>query len=49
MARKLIKIAQYVFPRANEKEALVGLSAVVAGTVGAIATVVTVAMILIGH
>ncbi|SOF00944.1 hypothetical protein SAMN05446635_9020 [Burkholderia sp. OK233] len=45
----MMKIARRLFPRAQDKEALVALSAVVAGVTGSIATLVTVAMMMTGH
>lgn len=42
----MLAIARRLFPRAQPREALVGLSAVLAGVVGSIATLVTVAMML---
>lgn len=42
----MLVIARRLFPRAQDKEALVALSAVVAGAIGSIATLVTLAMML---
>ncbi len=42
----MLTIARRLFPRAQDREALVALSAVAAGAVGSIATLVTVAMML---
>ncbi|MBK5180382.1 MULTISPECIES: hypothetical protein [Paraburkholderia] len=42
-------IARRLFPRAQGKEALVALSAVVAGTIGAIAPLVTLFMLILGR
>lgn len=42
----MLVFARRLFPRAQDMEALVALSAVVAGAVGSIATLVTVAMML---
>jgi hypothetical protein len=43
----MMTIARRLFPRAQDGEALVALSAVLAGVVGSVATLVTVAMMLI--
>lgn len=45
----MMTIARRLFPRAQDKEALVALSAVVAGAIGSIATLVTVAMMIAGR
>jgi hypothetical protein len=42
----MLSIARRLFPRAQDKEALVALSAVFAGAVGSIATLVTIALML---
>lgn len=42
-------IAHRLFPRAHGKEAIVALSAVIAGVIGSVAALVTVAMISLGH
>lgn len=42
----MLVVARRLFPRAQDKEALVALSAVEAGAVGSIATLVTLAMML---
>ncbi len=42
----MLAIARRLFPRAQDREALVALSAVAAGIVGSIATLVTLAMML---
>ncbi|WP_183085348.1 hypothetical protein [Trinickia fusca] len=42
-------LARYLFPRAHGKEAIVALSAVVAGIIGSIATLVTLAMMILDH
>jgi hypothetical protein len=47
--RGMMTIARRRFPRARGKEALVALSAVVAGIAGSIATLVTTAMMMAGH
>lgn len=44
----MMAIARRLFPRAQDKEALIALSAVMAGVIGSIATLVTVAMIIAG-
>ncbi len=49
MSRAMIAIARRLFPRAHGKEAIVALSAVIAGAIGAIATLVTVAMVILGR
>lgn len=45
----MMKLARCLFPRAGDKEALVALSAVGAGVIGSIATLVTLAMMMAGH
>jgi hypothetical protein len=49
MEQTMIKIARRLFPRAGDKEALVALSAVGAGVIGSIATLVTLVMMMTGH
>jgi hypothetical protein len=49
MDRSMITIARRLFPRAHGKEAIVALSAVIAGAIGSIATLVTVVMVIFGR
>jgi hypothetical protein len=49
MEQTMIKIARRLFPRAGDKEAVVALSAVGAGVIGSIATLVTLVMMITGH
>jgi hypothetical protein len=49
MERSMIAVARRLFPRAHGREAIVALSAVVAGVIGAIATLVTLAMSIFGR
>jgi hypothetical protein len=42
-------IAHRLFPRAHGKEAIVALSAVIAGGIGSVAALVTVVLIILGH
>jgi hypothetical protein len=45
----MMKIAQCLFPRAGDKEALVALSAVAVGVIGCVATLVVLVMMMTGQ
>jgi hypothetical protein len=49
MDGRTIAIAHWLFPRAQGREVVVALSAVISGAVGSIATLVTMAMLIWGR
>ncbi len=49
MDGRMIAIARRLFPRAQGREAVVALSAVISGAIGSIATLVTMAMLIWGR
>lgn len=49
MDGRMIAIAHRLFPRAQGREAVVALSAVISGAIGSIATLVTMAMLIWGR